>query len=199
MGNINAAGIWTPDEDDNLDPEVWSAQMGDSIMNGIGERLSRQERFEGCYLNVQDPLTLTAGDPSNNPQVPLPFIVGQGVNYVEGDMELNSGVITVKHAGLYSVNATMAAYIGDESAFNPGQYLELTLFRNWDRYKQVEIFDDNTGKPLTLDCSTVMKCVPGDTIWASGTQYFGDYSKPPKLNVNWPLFNTLTITLVQAF
>jgi len=40
MGNVNAAGIWTPDADDNLDPEVWSAAMGDSIMNGIGERLN---------------------------------------------------------------------------------------------------------------------------------------------------------------
>lgn len=195
MGNVNAAGIWTPDEGDNLDPEVWSATMADSIMNGIGERLSRQERFEGAYLNIQDPFTLTAGPPGHA-QVPLPFIVGQNVNYIEGDMTLTAGVITVAHDGLYSVNGSIAAYIGTPVE---NEYLELTLFRNGDRYKQVEVFDDNTDHPLTLDCSTVMKCIAGDTIWASGCQYFGDYDNPPTLNVNWTLFNTLTVTLVQAF
>lgn len=197
MGNINAAGIWTPDETDNIDPDVWSAAMADSIMNGIGARLSRQELFEGCYLNIQDPHTLTAGDPGYQ-QVPLPFIIGQNVNYVHGDMTLDAGVITVKHDGLYSVNATISAYIGDQSTYDPAAYLELTLFQNLDRHKQVEIFDDNTAHPLTLDCSTVMKCVAGDTIWASGHQYFGDYTHPATLNVNFAFFNTLTATLIQA-
>lgn len=198
MGNINDAGIWTPDETDNLDPEVWSAAMADSIMNGIGERLSQQERFEGCYLNVQDPYTLTAGPPGT-PVEPLPFTVGQDVNYVEGDMTVAGGIVVVKHDGLYSVNGSISAYIGDEAEYNPGQFVELTLFRNFDRHKQVEVFDDNTGHPLTLDCTSVMKCIAGDRIWASGHQYFGDYTHPAKLNVNFPLYNTLTVTLVQAF
>jgi hypothetical protein len=195
VGNVNAAGIWTPDEDDNLDPEVWSQAMADSIMNGIGERLKRQERYEGAYLNIQDPFTLTAGDPGHA-QVPLPFIVGQGVNYLEGDMTLAGGVLKVAHEGLYQVNATIAAYIGDMAE---NEYLELTLWQNGSRHKQVEIFDDNTGHPLTLDCATTMRCVPGDTIWASGCQYFGNYDNPPTLNVNFSLFNTLTVTLIQAF
>lgn len=198
MGNVNAAGIWTPDETDNLNPEVWSAAMADSIMNGIGERLSRQERFEGAYLNIQDPHTLPAG-PFNQAQVPLPFIVGQPVNYIQGDMTMSGGIITVKHDGLYSVNGSIAAYIGDSSTYDPNAYLELTLFRNVDRHKQVDIFDDNTGHPLTLDCTTVMKCIAGDTIWASCCQYNGDTTNPAYLNTNFSLFNTLTVTLVQAF
>jgi len=198
MGNITASGIWTPDEGDNLDPEVWSAAMAASIENGIGVRLAAQERFEGCYLNIQDPHNLPAGVPGMS-QTPLPFLVGQPVNYINGDMTLAGGVVTVKHDGLYSVNGTIAAYIGDAATYDPSQYLELTLFKNTDRHKQVEIFDDNTGHPLTLDCTTVMKCIAGDSIWASGVQYYGDSTHPPALNVNFALFNTLSVTLVQAF
>lgn len=198
MSITNKDGIVTPDEGNTADPAIYLAAMADSISEGIGERLARQERYEGCYLNVQDALTLTAGDPSSNPQVPLPFIVGQSVNYLQGDMTLSGGIVRIAHEGLYQVNATMSAYIGDVGGAD-FDYLELTLFQNWDRHKQVEIFDDGTGHPLTLDCTTVMRCVPGDLIWASGTQYFGDYAHPPTLNVNWPLFNTLTITMIQAF
>jgi hypothetical protein len=193
MGNVNAAAIWTPDEGDNLDPEVWSAAMADSIMNGIGERLSRQERFEGCYLNIQDPTPLVAGPPGTA-QTPLPFVVGQSVSYIDGDMTLSGGVITVAHAGLYSVSTTIASDPHDLG------YLELTLFRNLDRHGQVIFFDDGVSdNPHSLSHATVMKCVPGDTIWASGFQYFGDYGNPPELFVDFPLFNTMTVTLVQAF
>lgn len=192
MGNINAAGIWTPDETDNLDPEVWSAAMADSIMNGIGERVSRQERFEGAYLNIQDPHTLVAGPPGTQ-QTPLPFIVGQNVNYVEGNMTLAGGVIKVAYDGLYSVSATIMSNPLDLG------YVELSLFRNLDRHGQVLVFDDGSDHPLPLTASTVMKCIAGDTIWASGFQYFGNYANPPSLFVDFPLFNTMTVTLVQAF
>jgi hypothetical protein len=191
----NADGIVTPDEGNTADPSVYLAAMADSISEGIGERLARQERYEGCYLNIQDPFTLTAGPPGHA-QVPLPFIVGQGVNYLEGDMTLSGGIVRIAHEGLYQVNSTISAYIGDAAT---DEYLELTLFQNFERHKQVEIFDDDTSHPLVLDCTTVMRCVPGDLIWASGCQYFGNYSNPPTLNVNWPLFNTLTVTMIQAF
>lgn len=192
MGNVNAAGIWTPDEGDNLDPTVYLPTMGDSIMNGIGERLSRQERFEGCYLNIQEPYTVVAGPPGTA-QTPLPFIVGQGVNYIDGDMTLAAGVVTVAHAGLYSVSANIASRVNDLG------YLELTLFRNFDRHGQVISFDDTSANPQPLTHTTVMKCVPGDQIWASAFQYFGNYANPPQLFVDFPLFNTFSVTLVQAF
>lgn len=198
MGNVTASGIWTPGEGDSLDPEVWSAAMAASIENGIGERLSRQERFEGAYLNIQDPFTLTAGDFGHTLAI-LPFAVGQSVNYVKGNMTASGGVVTVAHDGLYSTNATVSALIGDVPPGANNEYLELTLFLNGERHKQVANYDDNTDHPLTLDCSTVMNCVAGDKIWASACQYGGDYANPPTLNVNFPLFNTFTVTLVQAF
>jgi hypothetical protein len=193
MSNVNADGIVTPDEGNTLDPEVWSAAMADSISEGIGERLARQERYEGAYLNIQDPHTLVAGPPGTA-QTPLPFAVGTSPCYIDGDMTLSGGVITVAHAGLYSVSATIASDPHDLG------YLELTLFRNLDRHGQVIFFDDGVADdPHSLSHTTVMKCVPGDTIWASGFQYFGNYANPPELFVDFPLFNTMTVTLIQAF
>jgi hypothetical protein len=191
MGNVNADGIWTPDEEDTLEPDVWSSQMADSISQGLGVRMAKQEKFEGAYLNIQTPFTLTAGEPGHT-QKALPFARSAGVTYLDGGMTLSGGVLTVAEAGLYSVSATILAHISSG-------YLELTLWRNGDRHGQVVTYDDGSVNPIGLNHTAVMKCVPGDKIWASGAQYFGDYENPPTLHVTFNLFNTLSVTLVQAF
>lgn len=191
MGNTNADGIWTPDEDDTMESEVWSAAMAESISGGLGKRVAAQEQFVGAFLNIQDPHTLTVGDPGF-PQQPLPYIVGQGVNFVS-DMELAGGILKCPVPGLYSVTANMMA-------FCRSGYLELSLFKNWDRHGQSAqdaIPGSEVGQSLVQ--SAVMRCAKGDMIWASGHQYFGDYNDPPTLNVNYMLFNTISVALVQAF
>lgn len=201
MGNVTTGGaeIWTPDENDNLDPEVWSAAMAQSIEDGLGQRVAKQERFEGAFLNIQDPFTMTAGDPGHT-QVPLPFEVGAGVCYVSGDMTLNGGYLKVVHPGLYTVAVTIS---GRMASTDPNAYLELTAFKNGSRHGQDVTFKDSgapSGRALpSLQVSTVMKCVEGDVIWASGAQYFGDYAQKPTLNVDFNLFNTMSVALTQAF
>lgn len=200
MGNVNEAGIWTPDEEDNLDPEVWSQAMADSIMNGIGERVKRQERFEGAFLNIQDAYTIPNGMPGAD-QVPLPYQVGGGVCFLKGDMTLSGGVLKVAHAGLYTVTGMMHAYMPSTAS---NAYLELTLFKNGSRHGQDEAFKDSgapTDRALpSLQVTTVMNCAEGDTIWASGFQFFGDTTQgAPRLNVNFELFNTLSVAMTQAF
>lgn len=101
MGNVNADGIWTPDEGDNLDPEVWSATMGDSIMNGIGERLNKQEAKSGAKVSISAPMNITLAG------VTFPVTVSTGYeysyqNYIE-DMTLTAGTLQVVTSGLYLI------------------------------------------------------------------------------------------------
>lgn len=190
MGNVTADGIWTPDEEDNLDPDVWSQQMAESITQGIGRRVARQEKFVGAFLNIANPFTLTAGEPGHT-QVPLPYEVASDVCYVR-DMELSNGTLKVPTSGLYSVSA-------DFTARASSGYLEITLFKNGSRHGQQLVKADGNPYGQSLPKSATMECVAGDIIWASGCQYFGDYSNPPTLNVDFHLFSTLSVALVQAF
>jgi hypothetical protein len=191
MGNTTLSGIWSPDEDDTLEPDVWSAMMADSIEQGLGVRVARQEKNVGAFLNITDPFTMTAG-PIGHAQVPLPFTVTSEVSYVK-DMELTGGVLKVPVSGQYFVSATACAQGGSG-------YLELTLFKNSTRHGQS--IETPNGSPFgqTLGPQTaMMNCIAGDLIWASACQYGGDTGTPPTLNVNFNLLNTLSVALVQAF
>lgn len=200
MGNVNVDGIWTPDEGDKLDPDVWSAAMADSISQGLGVRVAKQERFEGAFLNIQDPYTIPNGVPGDG-QAPLPFIIGSGSPaFLNGDMTLVGGVLKVVHSGLYTATLMIRANM---PTTDPAAYIEATLFKNSSRHGQNVTFKDAgapAGRALpTLVVSTVMNCVENDTIWASGFQYYGDTtSGAPSLNVDFSLFNTLSVAMTQA-
>ena len=113
MGNINAAAIWTPDEDDNLDPEVWSAAMADSIMNGLGERMDKQEKkvslratapevFDVVSTGSSDPYTqvpLTIGGWTGSRAPESDFATG---NHAEG-ITIDGDVATIVTPGLYNI------------------------------------------------------------------------------------------------
>lgn len=196
MGNVTPEfGIWTPDEQDFIEPDVSLAAMAASIESGMGARVQAQETLAAAFLNAQDPFTLTAGDPGHA-QVPIPFRIGQaGLNFMEGNLTLSGGVLKVATTGIYTVSASLAAYMPGASSLS---YLELTMFRNLDRHGQAYVYNADTTLPVNVAHSTGMFCNAGDTIWASGAQYYGDYTKPPTLNTNFSQFNTLSVVLVQA-
>lgn len=103
MGNVSPVdGIWTPDEDDNLDPEAWSATMAGSIEEGIGVRLAKQEQKAG----IKASLPTTWGFDGNSNTVPL--TIGSGSNFVT-DVDFAGGVATVVVPGLYNINASVTA------------------------------------------------------------------------------------------
>lgn len=115
MGNITTGGsaIWTPDENDNLDPEVWSATMAQSIEDGIGKRLEKQEARVSLRATTPEPFDVTGTGPddayiriplnANGPtgsRAPEPeFAAG---NHVDG-ITLEGNIATIVTPGLYAI------------------------------------------------------------------------------------------------
>jgi len=67
MGNTNADGIWTPDEDDSHELDVVLPMMAESISGGLGKRMDLQETQVSLRATTPDPFTVTDG----YKQVPL--------------------------------------------------------------------------------------------------------------------------------
>jgi len=122
MGNVNAAGIWTPDADDNLDPEVWSAAMGGSIMNGLGDRMNKQEAKVSLRAWTPVPFdVISTGLGDAYKTVPLDVSGYNGVrspdpdfntgNHAEG-ITIAGNVATVVTSGLYSITGQISIING---------------------------------------------------------------------------------------
>lgn len=86
MGSTNDSGIWTPDEDDVMDPDVWSKQMGESIHQGLGKRMLLQE--ERISLRATTPIPFDVDSPTPDTaymQVPLTIASNTGIRAPEPD------------------------------------------------------------------------------------------------------------------
>ena len=127
MGNVTqASGIWTPDEDDTVDPEVWSAVMSQSLEDGLGIRMGKQEARVG--LRATTPVPFTVDSRTGGPAyVPVPLTVGgvtnvrlpdpdyAGGNHATG-IKMESNVAIVETSGLYSMTGQISLVGG---AANP--------------------------------------------------------------------------------
>lgn len=105
MGNVTAdLLIWTPDEDDTSEPNVYLATLAQSLEDGVGERLRKQEDFIGCSLG------LSAVHTASGTLSQVPFAAVQTWNYNDG-MTVSGGTVTVPIDGYYNVNV-VANYLG---------------------------------------------------------------------------------------
>jgi hypothetical protein len=161
MGNVNADGIWTPDEGDNLDPEVWSAAMGDSIMNGIGERVTRQEQAIGLKAGIA-PLTRVKFE--NDLIAPFE-ITGSNGSFVQG-MELVGGIAEVSVAGMYFITAAASLNMwggAGGSPENENRTIAVQLKHNGGDLAGAEVTAD-ASYWQTAQANCVALCSPGDTL-----------------------------------
>ena len=101
MSNVNEDGIVTPDEGNTLDPVVWSATMADSISQGIGVRLKKQETRAGAKVSIHEPVTVTPAGITFPVAVSEDYEFSYG-NYIK-DMGLAGGVLSVETDGLYLI------------------------------------------------------------------------------------------------
>lgn len=113
MGNTTKSGIWTPDEDDKMAPDVWSATMSQSIENGIGLRLEKQETRVSLRATTPVPFDVTATG-SVNAYVTVPLTVGgvtgsrapepdfAGGNHAQG-VTIAGNIATIVTDGLYTL------------------------------------------------------------------------------------------------
>lgn len=103
MNETPIFGLVSPDETDSVDPEVYTAQMQQSVEDSIGARLLKQEKRVGirATLGAVTPFTGTI----------LPITTGHGFRYSELNfitgMTLSGGAVTVLTSGLYSINCVL--------------------------------------------------------------------------------------------
>lgn len=167
MGNVNAAGIWTPDETDNLNPEVWSQSMADSIQNGIGDRLNRQEQAIGLKAGIpQDTRVKFQND------VIAPYaVIGNGTSNFNQGMKFDGGVATVEVAGMYFITASAAlSYWNgggtDNTPENQNRSIALQIKHNGSDLNGCEVEASPTNWQ-TSQANAVVLCVPGDSLWVN--------------------------------
>lgn len=157
MGFVNDDAIWTPDEDDTLEPDVWSKQMAESISQGLGVRMAKQETFAGVATSVTPTFDITGSGSITDTGIVLPVKNTGYRNYVD-NMDLAGGVVTVRVAGLYLIVLTCTA------DFGPGVPLDLSLYIG----TAADVFQPFVTSPDAYANATITSALMldvGDTIY----------------------------------
>lgn len=126
MGQTNADGIWTPDEDDTMEPDVWAPMMGESISNGLGKRMALQETRVSLRATTPVPFDVVSTDPATPyTQVPLGISFDAGIRGAEPDFSAGNhatGILIegnyakIVTPGLYTINGQVTIYSGGHPA-----------------------------------------------------------------------------------
>lgn len=162
MGNVNDAGIWTPDEDDNLDPEVWSGTMADSIMNGLGERMVKQETRAGARVSIGAEVSVVRTGAEFDPDIYFPLIVTNSYFYSHGNfidgIELDGGILRITTGGLYLMTCSVIAdFVADRSP------LDIAIRVN-NSDAAVESLETSPTTFASKTLLTMEYLTPGDTV-----------------------------------
>lgn len=111
MGQTNADGIWTPDEDDTMEADVWAPMMGESISQGLGKRMALQETRVSTRATTPVPFTVDSrsGGPAYV-QVPLEIAANTGIRFPEPDYSGGNHATGIVFEGNYAKIVTPGLY-----------------------------------------------------------------------------------------
>jgi hypothetical protein len=158
MGNVSPVdGIWTPDEGDNLDPEVWSATMAASIEEGIGVRLAKQEARAGAKVSINAPVTVTLAG------ITFPVTVSSGYewsygNYING-MGLTGGILEIQTSGLYLIiGSVICDFVADRTPMNISLNVNASVATS-------EALETSPTTFASKTLTTTAYLVAGDTVY----------------------------------
>jgi len=155
MGNVTSdLLIWTPDEDDLAEPDVYLGTMAASLEDGVGTRLRKQESFIGCNLS------LASGFAVGGTITQAPFAVVNTWNFNEG-MTISGGQVTVPMDGIYTVQI-VANYLGANAT--PGR-INTYLYLNGASIQFSSTYGNTaTGRYSNASISSAYKLVAGDDL-----------------------------------
>lgn len=148
-------GVWYPDLTEIDQPNVWMATHAASVDQGIGVRLQKQEIAVGAKLSTNAAIALTTSPTI----VPMAVYDATSGDFNNG-MTLAGGVLTVQTKGMYVVSASLGV---QPNAVGTTRSAVNTLRKNANvvSYSEVPL---STVYSISSLCTTVMNCVPGDTI-----------------------------------
>lgn len=158
MGNITSdLLIWTPDEADLAEPDVYLATMSASMEDGLGSRLRLQEIAVGLKASIGS-YTIPHVPNPGTPTAIVPFTVTATRGDFNNGFTFSGGVATVQTAGMYVVTAG----IGPNAASSTNGF-KIRIQKN-----STAIITAETAMDATIwvsgSANTVINCVAGDTI-----------------------------------
>lgn len=151
MGNVTKEfGIWTPDDENAVEPDVYLSQMADSIENGLGKRVLKQEQH--AYIRTQlDGGLFTL--PRTHELLRLPIYKERGTG-----IELNANIVKIVTDGLYFIAPTV------EAGFADNLPLDVVLRLNGDSLENPHTVASSASY-TTVVMPTVIPLVAGDQLW----------------------------------
>lgn len=189
MANVTESGIATPDEDDDLDPEVWSAAMAASIENGIGKRVKRQEVSIGLKAGIAGGTTVAYQD-----NLIAPYEILPGEQCFAQGMTLDSGIVTLSVDGLYFVSASASLEATQTAPDNTDRTIALQIYKGGVQLVGCEVGAATHWSTAQANCT--FHGIAGDTIYV---KWYSSGPTPGQgqgtLSSNTPM-NSLSIVLV---
>lgn len=185
MGNITSdLLIWTPDDQDLGEPDVYLATMSQSMEDGLGVRLRKQEEPIAAQVSL-------SADQSISTAFVVQYSLNTGPTFNSGLTVNASGSITITRAGVYSIATNV--YTDQASGFTG--YCAPSIRRNGDilcsslaaptlvNSKKIGVTSMATSIVAAVDdvIDVYITAAGGTTILFAGT------------NKN---YNTLSVTLV---
>lgn len=146
--------IWTPDEDDPAEPDVYLKTMAESIEDGVGDRLRTQELAVGLKAGIAG----GTGIPVTAAIAPY-SIVSANANFKQG-LDISGGVVTVSTPGMYIVTASL----GIQPKNPADRTTAVDLYKGNTKLAGAELLQ-STSYYITSVASCVVNCVAGDTLY----------------------------------
>lgn len=150
MGNVTKEfGIWTPDEENGAEPDVYLSQMADSLEAGMGKRVLKQEQKAFIRTEIERVTTL----PADHTLLRLPIYatLRQGIN-------INGGIIDIVSDGLYFCAPTV------ETDFAPNMPLDVVFRVNGGSTENPHTVASDKSF-TTVVMPTILPLYKGDKLW----------------------------------
>lgn len=181
MGSTTAdLAIWTPDEDDPAEPDVYLKTMAESIEDGVGDRLRVQELAIGLKAGFTTAPTLTST--MTNAAVTINTSNG---SFKQG-LEISGGIVTVITPGMYLLSAS----VGVDNVAGHTAKVEV---RKGATVLAADEQSSNTSFYQTAKVTTIANCNAGDNL----TMRIGDAAGGASVAANLALTH-FTVAMIQA-
>jgi len=155
MGNTTSdLLIWTPDENDLAEPDVYLATMAQSLEDGAGARLRLQEAAVGLKAGI----AAGTGIPVATATAPYTITAANG-NFSQG-LTISGGVVTVATPGMYIVTASL----GIQPKSPADRTTAVDIYKGSTKLVGAELLQSSSTY-ITSVASCVVNCVAGNTLY----------------------------------
>lgn len=159
------AKVWYADTSDSAKLDTVTAMQASSIENGLGARMTLQEKAIGLHASVATN-GYQIGNLTVAPGATIPYAIRTGTaDFTQGLTINGSGIVTIQTPGMYLVGASLGPSGG---ASGPG--VKLYAWKNGTAGTLLGTCETpmNTNILVTSNLTAVFNCIAGDTLSCTG-------------------------------